>query len=414
MTIDPDTFRSVLAQWPSGVSVVTTVAGDGWHGMTASSFSSVSMDPPLILVCLNRRITTHALIEASGVFAVSVLAKDQTVVGRRFAGQEGVADRFAGGAWETRVTGAPVLTDAVGWLDCRVVHAYAGGDHTIFVGAVLGASTERIVAPLLFHSRAWGQLADVLPDEVTVGDSGLLAALRHHTVSAGAAGTLATALRAAGVRVRVRDPHGCLTSAGERATATALVATADEVADAALGGAGVLEVPAGDAATTKHILDEARRYDMTATCWLPDAFAPGRATGVLDAVDMLAALGCDEIGLDEGAEAASPRQVRALLQDATVRASTRPQPVSLRVRLRDRHGLGLVNALTAMKSGVRHFDTTLGGIDGVLACEDVQFLADRLGVACDSPRAALVAAAAALERHLGGALPGRTYRVPIS
>ncbi|GAB3849998.1 hypothetical protein [Dactylosporangium cerinum] len=88
--------------------------------------------------------------------------------------------------------------------------------------------------------------------------------------------------------------------------------------------------------------------------------------------------------------------------------------MSLRVRLRDRHGLGLVNALTAMKSGVRHFDTTLGGIDGVLACEDVQFLADRLGVACDSPRAALVAAAAELERHLGGALPGRTYRVPIS
>ncbi|MDG6103648.1 flavin reductase [Dactylosporangium aurantiacum] len=418
MTIDPDTFRSVLAQWPSGVSVVTTVAGDGWHGMTASSFSSVSVDPPLILVCLNRRITTHALIEASGVFAVSVLAKDQTVIGRRFAGQERVADRFAGGAWQTRVTGAPVLTDAVGWLDCRVVHAYAGGDHTIFVGAVLGAATERVVAPLLFHSRAWGQLADVLPDAVGVADSGLLSALRHHAVPAGAAGTLATALRAAGVRVRVRDPHGCLTSAGDRRTATALVATADEVADAALGGAGVLELPAGDtsggAAGTRHILEEARRYDMTAACWLPDAFAPARAGEVLAAVDALAALGCDEIGLDEGAEAASPRQVRALLQDATVRASTSPRPVSLRVRLRDRHGLGLVNALTAMKSGVRHFDTTLGGIDGVLACEDVQFLADRLGVACDSPRAALVAAAADLERHLGGALPGRTYRVPIS
>ncbi|GAA3228214.1 flavin reductase [Dactylosporangium siamense] len=410
MTIDPDTFRSVLAQWPSGVSVVTTVAGDGWHGMTASSFSSVSMDPPLILVCLNRRIITHALIEASGVFAVSVLAKDQTVVGRRFAGQEDVSDRFAGGAWETRVTGAPVLTDAVGWLDCRVVHAYAGGDHTIFVGAVLGASTARIVAPLLFHSRAWGQLADVLPDEVSVADTGLLSALRNHAVSAGAAGTLATALRAAGVRVRVRDPFGCLTSTGDRSTATALVTTADEVADAALSGAGVIELLAGDPATTKHILDEADRYDMTATCWLPDAFAPGNGSAVLDAVDLLASLGCAEIGLDEGAEAASPRQVRELLQDATVRA----RPVSLRVRLRDRHGLGLVNALTAMKSGVRHFDTTLGGIDGVLACEDVQFLADRLGVACDSPRAALVAAAAELERHLGGALPGRTYRVPIS
>ena len=91
MTIDPGTFRSVLAQWPSGVSVVTTVAGDGWHGMTASSFSSVSMDPPLILVCLNRRITTHALIEASGVFAVSVLAKDQTVVGDAFLTGEAAA-----------------------------------------------------------------------------------------------------------------------------------------------------------------------------------------------------------------------------------------------------------------------------------------------------------------------------------
>ncbi|MEV0562977.1 flavin reductase [Dactylosporangium sp. NPDC050588] len=414
MTIDPDTFRSVLAQWPSGVSVVTTVAGDGWHGMTASSFSSVSMDPPLILVCLNRRITTHALIEASGVFAVSVLAKDQTMVGRRFAGHEGVADRFAGGAWETRVTGAPVLTDAVGWLDCRVVHAYAGGDHTIFVGAVLGASTERVVAPLLFHSRAWGQLADVLPDLVSVADTGLLSALRTHAVPATAAGALATALRAAGVRVRVRDPYGCLVSTGDRHTATALVATADEVADAALSGAGVIELPAGDPVVTKHILDEAGRYDMTAACWLPDAFAPARAADVLDAVDMLAALGCAEIGLDEGAEAASPRQVRELLQDATVRAATRPIPVSLRVRLRDRHGLGLVNALTAMKSGVRHFDTTLGGIDGVLACEDVQFLADRLGVACDSPRAALVTAAADLERHLGGALPGRTYRVSTS
>ncbi|GGM05785.1 flavin reductase [Dactylosporangium sucinum] len=408
MTIDHDTFRSVLAQWPSGVSVVTTAVPDGWHGMTASSFSSVSLDPPLILVCLNRRIHTHRLIETSGVFAVSILAKDQTMIGRRFAGQEaGVTDRFAGSPWQTRVTGAPVLTDAVGWMDCRVVHAHEGGDHTIFVGHVVAASTERVVAPLLFHSRAWGQLADVLPEEVTVADSGLLPALRSHVVAENAAAELATALRAAGVRVRVRDPHGGLVTTGDPATAAALVDSPDEVADAALGGAGVLEVPVGEPTLAKRILDEARRYDMRVTCWLPDAFVPDRASAVLAAVDALAGLGCDEIGLDEGAHAASPRQVRALLQDATVRS----RPVPLRVRLRDRHGLGLVNALTAMKSGVRHFDATLGGLDGALACEDVLFLADRLGVACGSPRAALVGAAASLEQHLGGALPGRTYRV---
>jgi flavin reductase (DIM6/NTAB) family NADH-FMN oxidoreductase RutF len=166
--VDATAFRAVLGQWPSGVAVVTTLAPDGsWHGMTASSFSSVSLDPPLVSICLAKTATSHDLITASGLFAVNILAKDQVEVGKRFAGMvEGVTDRFAGVATTTARTGAPLLPDVLGWVDCEVRHAYAGGDHTIFVGEVLAADAPRTAPPLLYHSRTWGQFADVLPEEV--------------------------------------------------------------------------------------------------------------------------------------------------------------------------------------------------------------------------------------------------------
>ncbi|MGW4797317.1 hypothetical protein ACWEPC_33340, partial [Nonomuraea sp. NPDC004297] len=119
-----------------------------------------------------------------------------------------------------------------------------------------------------------------------------------------------------------------------------------------------------------------------------------------------AALGCDEIALDEGASAATPIRVRRLVQEAGAVAGG----AALRVGLRERHGIGLVNALVAMKSGVWRFDTTLGGVDGALPAEDVLFLAGELEVASAVDRAALVAGAAELERSRGPAPPGRTYR----
>ncbi|MER5319007.1 flavin reductase [Streptosporangium roseum] len=184
MATDGDSFRAVLAQWPSGVVIVTTgTPGGGWHGMTASSFSSVSVDPPLVLVCLARSTRTHRLIQERGTFAVSVLGRDQAELGRRFAGRD-------------------------------------------------------------------------------------------------------------------------------------------------------------------------------------------------------------------------------LLQDAVAAA----RPVPLRVRLRERHGIGMVNALIAMKSGVRLFDTTLGGVDGALPGEDVLFLAEQLNVASPVDRTALIAGAVDLETCWGSSLPGRTYR----
>ena len=146
--VDSAAFRNVLAQWPSGVTVVTTLVDGVRHGMTASSFSSVSLDPPLVSVCLDRRLYSHTLIAESGVFGVNVLAKDQAEVARVFAGMvPDVEDRFASESWTTAETGVPLLESALGWLDCKVVHEYPGGDHTIFVGEVVAGHAAPRTAP---------------------------------------------------------------------------------------------------------------------------------------------------------------------------------------------------------------------------------------------------------------------------
>jgi flavin reductase (DIM6/NTAB) family NADH-FMN oxidoreductase RutF len=159
----------VLGQWPTGVTVVTTLVDGQWYGVTASSFSSVSLDPPLVSVCLARSAYAHDLVRDSGIFGVTILAKDQADVGQQFARYDPDApDRFASAPWQTAKTGVPVLGSSLGWLDCSVVHAHDGGDHTIFVGEVLDAATPRTTSPLLYHSRTWGQFADQLPDEVAL------------------------------------------------------------------------------------------------------------------------------------------------------------------------------------------------------------------------------------------------------
>ncbi|MFA1547884.1 flavin reductase [Actinomadura chokoriensis] len=424
MTVDAQTFRAVLGQWPTGVAVVTTTSATGWHGMTAGSFGSVSLDPPLVMVCLARHIYTHELVERSGVFAVSVLGKDQAAIGHRFAGRE-EGDRFSRGSWSAAPTGAPVLGEAVAWLDCRVVHAYPGGDHTIFVGEVLTARTPRRTAPLLFHSRAWGQLADPLPDQVTIADTGLAAALHRRLTASGTAPARVTragvarlleSVRAAGVRVRTPFPPAGMPDGAPQGAPRETPVKAPHEAWSMLveDAARLVEVPRESGITVEiadgpgavRLIEAARARGLTVIGRVSDVFAPARQQDVLAAVDRMVAAGCAEIALDEGPEAASPLLVRNLLQEAVARA----RPVPLRVRLREAYGLGLANALTAMKSGVRDFDVTLGGIDGGLCAEDVLFLAARLDVATPIDRAALVAAAADLEAVWGSALPGRTYR----
>ncbi|MBF6331181.1 flavin reductase family protein [Nocardia transvalensis] len=154
--MDAHHLRTVLAQWASGVVVVTTTTPDGGrHGMTASSFTSVALDPPLVSVCLLSTGTTGRFVRASGVFAVNVLGCDQEEIGRRFADRGGDANRFALGRWHRARTGAPVLADAVAWLDCAVAARYPAGDHTIVLGLVREAAAPRPAAPLIYHDRTY-------------------------------------------------------------------------------------------------------------------------------------------------------------------------------------------------------------------------------------------------------------------
>ncbi len=154
--MDAAEFRRILGHWASGVAVVTTRAPDGraW-GLTANAFASASLEPPLVLVAVDRAAHTHGPLRASGHFAVSVLASDEERLARRFAAGD-VAEKFEGVAWRAEHTGAPVLEGALAWVDCRLWAEYPAGDHTIFVGEVLaGDAAER--APLLYYRGGYGR-----------------------------------------------------------------------------------------------------------------------------------------------------------------------------------------------------------------------------------------------------------------
>ncbi|MFB8005760.1 flavin reductase family protein [Nocardia sp. NPDC056000] len=154
--MDTTYLRAVMAQWASGVVVVTTMRdGGGRHGMTASSFTSVALDPPLVSVCLATASSTCRFLRHSGVFAVNVLGHDHEDIGRRFATSTTRGDRFDTGRWDTASTGAAVLTDAVAWVDCVVAACHPAGDHTIVLGLVQDAATPRPAPPLIYHDRTY-------------------------------------------------------------------------------------------------------------------------------------------------------------------------------------------------------------------------------------------------------------------
>ncbi|MGW0247405.1 flavin reductase family protein [Nocardia goodfellowii] len=168
--MDPTYLRTVLAQWASGVVVVTTLReGGGRHGMTASSFTSVALEPPLVSVCLATDSTTCRSVRRSGIFAVNMLGHDHEEIGRRFASPADAGDRFSvpqrlshpsGSApavprWDTATTGAPVLADAVAWVDCVVAACHPAGDHTIVLGLVQDAAAPRPAPPLIYHNRTY-------------------------------------------------------------------------------------------------------------------------------------------------------------------------------------------------------------------------------------------------------------------
>ena len=158
MPVTADEFRAALARWASGVAIVTAAAGDRVHGMTVSSFASVSLDPPLVLVCADKSSITLEVLEAGGVFAVNVLADDQQPLSDRFASKKDEHRRFEGVSWRRGATGAPLLDGTVAALDCRVVAAHDAGDHVIYVGQVEVAEVHG-GEPLLYHAGIYRVLS---------------------------------------------------------------------------------------------------------------------------------------------------------------------------------------------------------------------------------------------------------------
>lgn len=157
MSVEPFEFRRILGHWTSGVAIVatTTAAGEP-RGLTANAVASVSLEPPLVLACIERIADSHDTIRDAGCFAISILAQDDERVARRFAGNE-TADKFRGVAYHTEATGAPVLDAALAWVDCQVHDLLDGGDHTIFIGRVL-AGDAREAEPLVFYRGGYNRL----------------------------------------------------------------------------------------------------------------------------------------------------------------------------------------------------------------------------------------------------------------
>ena len=157
MAIDKSELRRVMGHFATGVTVITTRDENGRpFGLTANAVTSVSLTPPLILVCVDKTADTYPYFERSKVFAVNILSDTQEGVSRRFA-TTGI-EKFEGIGYHRTETGCAVLDDAVGHMDCRIVDSYDAGDHTIYMGEVLSADAND-VPPLLFFRGGYRKLA---------------------------------------------------------------------------------------------------------------------------------------------------------------------------------------------------------------------------------------------------------------
>lgn len=146
----PDDFRAALGQFATGVTIVTAVDDQGHLiGLTANSFNSVSLSPPLVLWSLAKQSTSMPGLLSAKAFAINVLAADQQILGERFA-RKGI-DRFEGVAWRPGLSGAPLIAGAVATFECKHRSQHDEGDHLIFVGEVTHCARRIGATPLLFH-----------------------------------------------------------------------------------------------------------------------------------------------------------------------------------------------------------------------------------------------------------------------
>jgi flavin reductase (DIM6/NTAB) family NADH-FMN oxidoreductase RutF len=157
-TIAPDVFRRVMGHFVTGVTVVTALDGGRPAGITVNALSSVSLEPPLVVIALDRRRFLHPIVRTAGRYGVNILSEDQRELSDCFAGapvQPG-RDEFCGASWRPGVTGVPLLDGAIATLECTVVESFSVGDHDLFIGRVEALANEaQHPMPLLYYRRRY-------------------------------------------------------------------------------------------------------------------------------------------------------------------------------------------------------------------------------------------------------------------
>lgn len=156
-SVGPDEFKQALRQFTSGVTVVTTMANDLKFGVTVSAFSSLSLDPPLVLICIDKSAGAHDAIASAKRFVVNILAEDQVELSNRFASR--AADKFEGVDWREGKLGLPVLGGVLAAVECELHESLPGGDHTIFVGRVVDTETSE-GGPLLYGQGLYRRICE--------------------------------------------------------------------------------------------------------------------------------------------------------------------------------------------------------------------------------------------------------------
>ena len=159
MTLDPEQLRQAMRAWTTGITIVTAIHEGQRYGMTVNSFTSLSLEPPLISVSLKQLTHTHELVQRSGEFAITILAEDQGMLSDRFAGKiPDIEDRFAGVLTETLLIDAPLLKGGMAYFNCRVMNSMPIGENTLFIAEVVAAQSSDEGAPLVYHNRVFWKL----------------------------------------------------------------------------------------------------------------------------------------------------------------------------------------------------------------------------------------------------------------
>jgi len=459
MTFDPNDFKRAMGQFASGVTVVTTKHGDTPIGITASSFTSLSLNPPLVLVSLDKKLFTHNVIADSGVFAVNVLSARQWELGMRFAGMKPeIKNRFAGLKTRTATTGSPIFPESLAWVDCTVWSRYEGGDHTIFVGEVKDLSVSDADVPLLYHNRLWRRSealeVPTVPIEATLVDVGLRDGIQREEkfiptemkleyvkdlMDAGLKEIQVTSFVNPKIVPQMSDAAdlSALLPASDEVTFSALVLNLKGLERAAEAGIKKVDmgVPATETLAKRNanttvedgmkemevMVKKAREYGMQVRAGVQVAFGcalegkvdPGK---VISMSRRFLNMGIDELSLADSAGLGNPQLIRKIVQEVLPLAGDVP----LVLHLHDTRGQGLANLLSALKSGVTMFDTSFGGLGGCpfiesakgnIATEDTANMLHEMGIQTGIDIKKVAELSRKMEEYLGKELPAKMHHL---